>query len=811
MDRVLRHSWFRSAGSLSVALAVLIVLLGVGGYLLTSTTIRSDRDAAAWRRAQVEAVQTQEVLGRARAYVAGLADVLAGEPKPGQARFARWTSGTSASVGLDDVLWVQSVPNSERSRYERRLGAPITRLTSSGRFERAPAAGSYLPATFTSRTRPELRPGVDVSSFPALAAAIRSRATIFAVGASRPGSVGHEPGFYLLEAAAFARGPDSRGFLVAFVPQGWFATTLGGDPRRVAISQDGRPIEGDLDSVHATASFDTLGRRWRIDVGREPPSGLQSTLPFLALAWPFAAAVIVFLVGRAITLRRRAQRDVERIFELSLDLLGIVGFDGHYRAVNPAFERTLGYSRQEMVSRPFMDFVHPDDHESSRGAFAAVLRGEAVTDFENRFVCADGSERWLQWSARGVPDQGVMYGIARDVTDRRRIDAQLREAQQTAEARGAELRARVEEQAALRRVATLVARGVSPAEIFSAVAEEVGVLAPTDAVHIYRFEPDGTAVAVATWSKLPEKMPLGTRQPPGGYNLPTMVRSTGRAARIDDTAQTTGGPAAIVRQLGIRSAVGSPIVVEGRLWGVVVAATAQPQPIPADTEQRVGGFTALVATAIANADSRAQLAASRARVVTATTEERRRMVRDLHDGAQQRLVHAVITLQLALGELESSGDNAKALVGEALEQAKHANAELRELVHGILPGVLAIGGLRAAVDALASRSSLPVTVDVCAQRFPSAIEATAYFVASEALTNVVKHADARCAEVAACVEDGALRVQVRDDGVGGADPAQGSGLTGLKDRVEALGGTIEMTSPAGGGTSLVARIPIEGD
>jgi PAS domain S-box-containing protein len=811
MDRVLRHSWFRSAGSLSVALAVLIVLLGVGGYLLTSTTIRSDRDAAAWRRAQVEAVQTQEVLGRARAYVAGLADVLAGEPKPGQARFARWTSGTSASVGLDDVLWVQSVPNSERSRYERRLGAPITRLTSSGRFERAPAAGSYLPATFTSRTRPELRPGVDVSSFPALAAAIRSRATIFAVGASRPGSLGHEPGFYLLEAAAFARGPDSRGFLVAFVPQGWFSTTLGGDPRRVAISQDGRPIEGDLDSAHATASFETLGRRWRIDVGREPPSGLQSTLPFLALVWPFAAAVIVFLVGRAITLRRQAQRDVERIFELSLDLLGIVGFDGYYRAVNPAFERTLGYSRQEIVSRPFMDFVHPDDQESSRGAFAAVLRGEAVTDFENRFVCADGSERWLQWSARGVPDQGVMYGIARDVTDRRRIDAQLREAQQTAEARGAELRARVEEQAALRRVATLVARGVSPAEIFSAVAEEVGVLAPTDAVHIYRYESDGTAVAVATWSKLPEKMPLGTRQPPGGYNLPTMVLHTGRAARIDDTSQTTGGPAAIVRQLGIRSAVGSPIVVEGRLWGVVAAGTAQPQPIPADTEQRIGGFTELVATAIANADSRAQLAASRARVVTATTEERRRMVRDLHDGAQQRLVHAVITLQLALGELESRGDNAKALVGEALEQTRHANAELRELVHGILPGVLAIGGLRAAVDALASRSSLPVTVDVCAQRFPSAIEATAYFVASEALTNVVKHADARCAEVAACVEDGALRVQVRDDGVGGADPAQGSGLTGLKDRVEALGGTIEMTSPAGGGTSLVARIPIEGD
>jgi PAS domain S-box-containing protein len=976
MDRVFRHSWFRSPGSLRVALPVLTLLLGLGGYLFTSTTIRRDREAAAMRRAQVERVQAQEVLGRARAYVAGLADVLASEPKPGQARFARWAGGTSASVGLDDVLWVQRVPQSERRRYERRLGAPITRLTSSGRFERAPAAGAYLPATFTSRTRPELRPGVDVSSFTGLGAAIRDRSSIFAVGASRPGSLGGEPGFYLLEAAAFGLGPHRRGYLVAFVPQGWFTTTLGGDPRRVAISQDGRRIEGALDSGHAAATFATLGRRWRIDVGREPPSGLQSTLPWLALAWPFAAAVIVFLVGRAITLRRRAQRDVERIFELSLDLLGIVGFDGYYRAVNPAFQRTLGYSRQEMLSRPYADFVHPDDLESSREAFADVARGKEITQFENRFICADGSERWLQWSGLAVPDQGVIYGIARDVTDRRRVDAELREAQRTAEARGAELRVRVEqqaalrrvatlvargvsstaildavaaevsgllgtdttsllrfepdggatvlairgefgarapvgtrlrlegwsaaasvlrtgrparreyadvpddvaaqtrdlgirtvvgapislegrlwggvfagwtrpeppladaerrmaqftelvataianaesraelqvraeEQAALRRVATLVARGVSPAEIFSAVAEEVAAIAPTDGVHIYRYEPDGTAVAVAVWSNVPEKMPVGTRHPVGGYNLPTMVFRTGRAARIDDTAHTTGSPAAVVQRLGIRSAVGSPIVVEGRLWGLVVAATVRPDPIPADTEQRIAGFTELVATAIAKADSGAQLAASRARVVAATTEERRRMVRDLHDGAQQRLVHAVITLKLALREVQSHDGSAEALVREALDHAQHANSELRELVHGILPAVLTSGGLRAGVDALVSRSSLPVTVDVCPQRFASAIEATAYFVASEALTNAIKHAEADGVEVAVAVDEGILRVEVRDDGVGGADPSHGSGLTGLRDRVEALGGTFEITTTAGVGTSLVARIPID--
>ncbi|HTE60171.1 MAG TPA: PAS domain S-box protein, partial [Solirubrobacteraceae bacterium] len=485
MDRVFRHSWFRSPGSLRVALPVVTVLLGLGGYFLTSTTIRRDRDEAAVRRAQIETVHAQEVLGRARAYVAGLADVLASEPKPRQARFARWAAGTSASVGLDDVLWVQRVPHAERRRYERRLGAPITRVTSSGRFERAPPARAYLPATFTSRTRPELRLGVDVSSFSALAAAIRNRATIFAVGASRPGSLGGEPGFYLLEAASFGRGPNRRGYLAAFVPRGWFATTLGGDPRRVAITEDGRSIEGMLAATHGRASFEMLGRRWGIDVGREPPSGLQSTLPWLALAWPFAAAGIVFLVGRAITLRRRAQRDVERIFELSLDLVGIVGLDGYYRAVNPAFRHTLGYSTQELLSRPFSDFVHPHDLESAREAFADVVGGEDMTQFECRFICADGSERWLQWSGRVVPDQSVIYGIARDVTDRRRIDAELREAQRTAAARGAELRVRVEQQAALRRVATLVARGVPPAGIFAAVAEEVASMAPTDAVHIY--------------------------------------------------------------------------------------------------------------------------------------------------------------------------------------------------------------------------------------------------------------------------------------------------------------------------------------
>src|SRR5215207_488648 len=606
MEGMSRHSWFRSATSPSVPLLALIVLLGVGGFVLTSTTIRRDRDAAAERRARVEAVHAQEVLGRARAYVAGLADVLAREPEPGQARFARWAGATSASVGLNDVLWVERVPSSERRRYERLRGVPITRLTASGRVARAPAAPSYLPATFTSQTRPELRPGVDVIGFPGLAAAIRDRARIFAVGASRPGALGRESGFYLLQAASFARGSGSRGYLVAFVPRGWFSTTLGGDPRRVAISEDGQRIEGQLDSVHASAGFEMLGRQWRIDVDREPPSGLQSMLPWLALAWPFAVAGIALAIGRATTLRRRAQREVERIFELSLDMISIVGFDGRFNAVNPAFERTLGYSRQAMLARPFTDFVHPDDLDASREAFTAVLSGDEMTQLENRYICADGTERWLQWSSRALREESVVYSIARDVTERRRVDAELREAQRTADARGAELQVRAAEQAALRRVATLVAREAPRAEVFTAIAEEIGRLLGTEETRMLRYEDDHSAVVMARWGRVEDLMLIGSPLRLEDESATARVFRSKQPARID--YGTASGPIPEQARLaGIRCVVATPIQVEGRLWGAMVTGTTQDAPLPPETESRLAQFTDLMATAIANAQARTEV------------------------------------------------------------------------------------------------------------------------------------------------------------------------------------------------------------
>jgi signal transduction histidine kinase len=368
-----------------------------------------------------------------------------------------------------------------------------------------------------------------------------------------------------------------------------------------------------------------------------------------------------------------------------------------------------------------------------------------------------------------------------------------------------------EEQAALRRVATLVARGTQPEEVFAAVTTEVGQLFPVDLASMGRYEPDGTLIFVAAWGMSAEHLPVGSRWPVGGQrNLATLVLETGRSARIDNYAESATGPIADdIREEGLRSAVGTPIIVEGRLWGLIAAGSSQEAPLPPDTEARIASFTELVATAIANTEARAELAASRARIVAAADDERRRVVRDLHDGAQQRLVHTIITLTLATDALQNDQDAAPALVSEALEQAVQANAELRELAHGILPAVLTEGGLRAGVDALASRMPAPVTIDVSVGRLPARVEATAYFVVAEALTNVAKHARAGHVEVTARIEDGTLSVEVRDDGVGGARP-DGLGLSGLADRLAALDSELRVESRAGGGTLVAAAIPVPG-
>jgi signal transduction histidine kinase len=286
-----------------------------------------------------------------------------------------------------------------------------------------------------------------------------------------------------------------------------------------------------------------------------------------------------------------------------------------------------------------------------------------------------------------------------------------------------------------------------------------------------------------------------------------LVARTGRPARIDNYAEATGPIADYGRRLNARGAVGGPIVVAGRCWGAMIVSSREAEPLPAGTEAWIEEFAELVATAIANVQARTDLAASRARVVAAADEERRRVVRDLHDGAQQRLVHTVITMKLARRALQHGDGSASALVTEAIEHAEQATAEVRELAHGILPAVLTRGGLRAGVQALASRMPVPVESNVSVGRLPAGVEATAYFVVAEALTNVAKHARAHGATVLAGVEDCTLRVRVRDDGVGGARP-DGSGLVGLADRLAVLGGRLQVDSPADGGTLVAADIPL---
>jgi PAS domain S-box-containing protein len=840
------------------------------------------------------------------------------------------------------------------------------------------------------------------------------------------------------------------------------------------------------------------------------------------------------------------ETELEEFFDLSIDPLTIIGFDGEFKRVNASFARLLGYTKPELFSRSALDILHPDDVEPAREALAQLAEGHDLVRFEARVICADGAVRWLEWNTRSMPGRGVVYSVGRDTTERRRVEAELREAQRLLEASRDELRALAEEQIALRRVATLVAQDVPSRELFGAVAREVGTLFGADfsgmiryeddasvttmatwaavgehplvptrwdrepgdpatmieatpeaarvddwasvpgsmaavirnvlgvsssvgcpivvegrlwgalAVHSKKSRPlpsdtesriaqftdlvgtaianaesrgradrlgeeqaalrqvatlvakeaspaevfakvaqeaanvlgevecallrdvgDGTAVTVAAWgagmsvrfpvgtlvpadgdgvlafvlregrqrrideysavgesiaegarergigsavgypivvggdiwgaivaarfgpepcppeteshiarfadlvataianaetraeverlaaeqaalrrvatlvaegaspgavldavageteralgadaamllryepdeeitvvaSRVPlRRLAPGTRVSHAGENLTTMVRRTGRPARIGNYQRARGAIADLARSVewNITSAVGAPIVIDGRLWGVIIASWGRDKSPPGDTEERMVKFAQLLETAIANADSRDQLISSRVRLLTAGDAARRQVVRDLHDGAQQRLVQTILTLKLAQRAFRDGDGGAESLLGEALGQAEQGNRELRELAHGILPGVLTHGGLRAGVAAVVGRLDLPVRVDVVAERLPAEIEASAYFIVTEALTNVVKHSHAGRAEVTASLEDGTLRIEVRDDGAGGADPA-GHGLVGMRDRVMTLGGRLEIESPTAGGTLVAATLPL---
>jgi signal transduction histidine kinase len=450
--------------------------------------------------------------------------------------------------------------------------------------------------------------------------------------------------------------------------------------------------------------------------------------------------------------------------------------------------------------------VRIDDYHGVPGRIAAFVRDElGISSSVASPIVVEGR----LWGALFIHSKQIQQAFPRDTESRLTGFTELvATAIANAQAR-AEVGRLAEEQAALRRVATLVAREASPAEVFSAVTEELGRLLGADIAALVRLEPGNTAIVVAAWREGEgDQVPVGTVIPLEEESVAAIVLRTGRPARADNPDHASGPIAALVRRLGVVSTVGTPIVVEGRLWGGMSVSSREPEPLPTDTESRIADFAELIATAIANAEARTALTASRARIVAAADETRRRIERDLHDGIQQRLVSLGLELRAAQATVPPQLDEIEGALSRVAEGLTSVFDELREISRGIHPAILSEGGLEPALRALCRRSAVPVELDLHVERrLPERVEVATYYVVSEALTNATKHARASVVKVELDTHDAILQLAIRDDGIGGADLSQGSGLVGLSDRIEALGGTLQVTSPAGSGTTLLIEVP----
>ena len=487
-------------------------------------------------------------------------------------------------------------------------------------------------------------------------------------------------------------------------------------------------------------------------------------------------------------------------------LLGVIDLTGLEKDVHPHSLAVSMITARAVEGHLLHRLRERDDLLRARyaGRMASGADRRALVSSSGRLV-ADDARGWLRGTPLELPPDGGelilpwgVHAVAEPVGHGEAfIVRELGRSREPSRAARDELSMLVDERAALRRLATAAANDVSPAEIFTAVAREIAPLLGVDDAAVLRFESHRTATVVAGLGEWVHELGGdGTRVRLDAHLAVMEVFRSGRSARVDEHSDT-----------GTSGAVASPIVVNGGLWGAMVVSTKR-EPLPADAEGRMANFTELVGVVIANADSRAALNASRTRMVAAGDEARRRIQRDLHDGAQQRLVTTVLTLKRARQELGDSTGPVAELVDEALALAEGANGDLRELAHGILPAALSRGGLSAGIDALVSRIRMPVSVEVTDERLPPALEATAYFIVAEALTNAVRHARARSARVVAVAAGGVLRLEVRDDGVGGAQSDGGSGLLGLRDRAAALDGELRVESPPGEGTVVAAMLPI---
>jgi len=556
--------------------------------------------------------------------------------------------------------------------------------------------------------------------------------------------------------------------------------------------------------LHAAFAFPITGTAGILAVAeflareqREPDDALLATMTSLGGR-----------IGQTVERRRAEERLKESdarktaILDAAFDAIITMDGDGNVVEVNRAAERMFGYTADEIVGKDLAELIIPpalrEPHRRGLQRHVETGRGRMLGHpVELPAMRADRTEFPVEIAITRPERTGppLFTGYIRDVTRRQRNEQELRDL--------------AEQQAALRRVATAVAGEHDPERVFAVATEEVGRLLGASTSNMVRFEEDGTATVTGAWSEGGvESVRPGTKLALDGPTAATRIRATRRPARVDDFTALPGRDAALLRGADLAAAVGAPIFLSGRLWGAVMVSTTEPAPFPPGAEQRIADFAELIALAMANAQAREDLAASRARIVAAQDDERRRLERNLHDGAQQRLV--ALALMLRVAEAKTDGEAKTLLQGAAAELAD-ALAELRELARGIHPSILTDRGLVPALEMLAGRAGLPVALDVdVAERLPRPVEAAAYYIVAEALTNASKHAAASEARVELTRADGVVLVSVADDGIGGADVRGGSGVRGLADRVDALGGTLAFESPPGGGTRVSARIPCAG-
>jgi signal transduction histidine kinase len=521
---------------------------------------------------------------------------------------------------------------------------------------------------------------------------------------------------------------------------------------------------------------------------------VRDTRDWVELAAFLVAGVLASLMAQLA--RVRAFEAVERRQEADLlaELSRLMLSADDVRSVLPEASRRLTRALQLPLAAIELDSVPGDER---RVAFPLRYRSGIGT----LLVPADLPEPSLRrLRERMVPQLETLLGAASE-----------------REAMGNSLRELATEQANLRRLAVLVARGVPPSDVVAEVAAQAASLLAADATRLMRYETAGAASVIAEYSKPGIEPLLGRRLTVHG-GVTALVLRTSRPARLDSYDDRPGALADLARHEGFGSSVGAPIMVEGRVWGALVVLWSRREPPPSGTEERLAQFTELVATAVANAESRAELNASRARIVVAADEARRSFERDLHDGVQQRLVSLGLELRAAEALVPGELRELKTRLCRTTEGLANAFKDLQEISRGLHPAMLSQGGLGSALKTLARRSPVPATINPGPnRRLPSCVEVAAYYVVSEALTNAAKHAHASAVDVDVdiTVDDETAReiltLSIRDDGVGGADPALGTGLTGLTDRVVALGGHLHISSPAGRGTSLFATLPTDID